>query len=52
MSPNPERKSYRWFNFVTAVFVTTNPFAITGFVQIGLFPDGAAWLPPAPVLPQ
>jgi DNA-binding beta-propeller fold protein YncE len=32
----------------TAVFFTVTPFTATGSVQVGLFPDGAAWLPPAP----
>jgi DNA-binding beta-propeller fold protein YncE len=30
----------------TAVFITITPFSIIGFEPIGLFPDGAAWLPP------
>lgn len=30
----------------SVVFVNTAAFAITGFVDIGMFSDGAAWLPP------
>jgi DNA-binding beta-propeller fold protein YncE len=29
----------------TAVFMTTSPFVVNGSVQVGMFPDGAAWLP-------
>ncbi|HEY7953657.1 MAG: hypothetical protein ACHQ17_08110 [Polyangia bacterium] len=32
----------------TVVNISLPPFAVTGFVAVGLFPDGAAWLPPAP----
>jgi DNA-binding beta-propeller fold protein YncE len=32
----------------TAVFLSITPTVVTGFVEVGLFPDGAAWLPPAP----
>lgn len=32
----------------TVVFMTITPLAVTGSAQVGLFPDGAAWLPPAP----
>jgi DNA-binding beta-propeller fold protein YncE len=32
----------------TAVNVTFVPFVVTGYVQVGVFPDGAVWLPPAP----
>ena len=32
----------------TIVFLTMNPLTVTGFVQMGLYPDGAAWLPPIP----
>jgi DNA-binding beta-propeller fold protein YncE len=32
----------------TAVWLTPNPLVVTGYVTIGLFPDGAAWLPPLP----
>jgi DNA-binding beta-propeller fold protein YncE len=32
----------------TAVFMTAEPLTVTGFTDVGLFPDGAAWLPPAP----
>jgi hypothetical protein len=32
----------------TVVFLTTTPLAVTSFQQVGMFPDGAAWLPPAP----
>ena len=30
----------------SVVFVNTTAFAITGYVQVGMFSDGAAWLPP------
>jgi DNA-binding beta-propeller fold protein YncE len=30
----------------TAVSLSTTPFALLGYVQLGLFPDGAAYLPP------
>jgi DNA-binding beta-propeller fold protein YncE len=29
----------------TVVRVTLSPFVVTGFVEVGVFPDGAAWLP-------
>jgi fatty-acyl-CoA synthase len=32
----------------SVVFVTVPAFAATGAVSVGVFPDGAAWLPPAP----
>lgn len=32
----------------TAVFATVEPLAVAGYVEVGLFPDGAAYLPPAP----
>ncbi len=32
----------------TAVMFTTVPFNVTGYVAIGVFPDGAVWIPPAP----
>jgi DNA-binding beta-propeller fold protein YncE len=32
----------------TIVYFTTTPFALTNSVEVGMFPDGAAWLPPAP----
>jgi DNA-binding beta-propeller fold protein YncE len=32
----------------TAVMVSLAAQAVTGFVEVGLFPDGAVWLPPAP----
>lgn len=32
----------------TIVSVSTTPFVVNGFVNVGLFSDGAAWLPPAP----
>jgi DNA-binding beta-propeller fold protein YncE len=30
----------------TVVYLTTTPLVVTGFVPVGLYPDGAAWLPP------
>jgi hypothetical protein len=30
------------------VFVNVQAFAITGFVNVGMFSDGAAWLPALP----
>jgi DNA-binding beta-propeller fold protein YncE len=32
----------------TVVTIAVTPFVTIGFTQVGLFPDGAAWLPPAP----
>jgi DNA-binding beta-propeller fold protein YncE len=32
----------------SAVFVSLPAFVATGFVTVGIFPDGAAWLPAAP----
>ncbi|HZS38340.1 MAG TPA: hypothetical protein VFF06_16000 [Polyangia bacterium] len=32
----------------TAVMMSIVPPVVTGFVPVGIFPDGAAWLPPAP----
>ena len=30
----------------SVVFINTAAFAVTGFVNVGMFSDGAAWLPP------
>src|SRR5262249_6625372 len=30
------------------VWINVEAFAITGFVNVGMFSDGAAWLPPLP----
>lgn len=30
----------------TVVTISLEPLSVTGFVEVGLFPDGAAWLPP------
>lgn len=30
----------------TAVFMTASPFVAVSSLQVGMFPDGAAWLPP------
>jgi len=32
----------------TAVSLALDAFLVTGSVEVGLFPDGAVWLPPAP----
>jgi len=32
----------------TAVFLSIPSYSVSGYVQTGMFPDGAAWLPPAP----
>lgn len=32
----------------TVLTLSMQPLAVTGYVSVGLFPDGAAWLPPAP----
>ncbi len=32
----------------SVVFLSVPAFAATGAVKVGVFPDGAAWLPPAP----